>query len=314
MTLFNHSLPKAVSLHMNNTTKQNDCQAIIFKKLLTKRNYNKPIIEHLRKVGETKQADCIEQCSTFIGITTIENVAHITKGSFCRQRLCNICAWRRQSKFITETKPVIDKLVERGYTFVFVTLTCRNVQSAQLSAQLDELNSAYRKFINRKHIALGFCGSIRSIEVTYNANTDTYHPHIHCLMAVKKNYFTSPSYLTHEIVRGTWRECLGVDYEPIVHIEKIYGAVKDSTLETIKYALKPTAYMAALETYRTALKGKRLISYSGIFAEVRKELRYTDNDILTDTITSDKPIYYNLYKLDCSGGYYNFIDTFTLHK
>ena len=31
---------------------------------------------------------------------------------------------------------------------------------------------------------------MRAIEVTYNQQKDTYHPHIHCIFAVKAQYFT----------------------------------------------------------------------------------------------------------------------------
>ena len=33
-------------------------------------------------------------------------------------------------------------------------------------------------------------GYMRAIEVTYNQQEDTYHPHIHCIFAVKAQYFT----------------------------------------------------------------------------------------------------------------------------
>ena len=33
-------------------------------------------------------------------------------------------------------------------------------------------------------------GYIRAMEVTYNQEKDTYHPHIHCIFAVKAQYFT----------------------------------------------------------------------------------------------------------------------------
>ena len=33
-------------------------------------------------------------------------------------------------------------------------------------------------------------GYMRAVEVTYNQQEDTYHPHIHCIFAVKAQYFT----------------------------------------------------------------------------------------------------------------------------
>ena len=38
-------------------------------------------------------------------------------------------------------------------------------------------------------------GYMRAIEVTYNQQEDTYHPHIHCIFAVKAGYFKGNGYI-----------------------------------------------------------------------------------------------------------------------
>ena len=61
---------------------------------------------------------------------------------------------------------------------------------------------------------------MRAIEVTYNQQEDTYHPHIHCIFAVKAQYFTK-GYIKKSEWQYIWGECCKTEYEPIVHVQPI---------------------------------------------------------------------------------------------
>ncbi|MGJ8863292.1 protein rep, partial [Salmonella enterica subsp. enterica serovar Kentucky] len=100
---------------------------------------------------------------------------------------------------------------------------------------------------------LPFQGWIRTTEVTRSSDGSA-HPHFHTLMMAPPGMLNVKSYVRHERWVELWRECLRVDYEPIVDVcavkprmpldgeslacasaELVGGAVA----ETLKYSTKP---------------------------------------------------------------------------
>ena len=92
-------------------------------------------------------------------------------------------------------------------------------------------------------------GWFRAIEITYNEDADTYHPHIHAILVVENAYFykNSPLYLTQPTWEKMWRESLRVNYNPRVDVRSTYGkggktrkAKKErgEVLEAAKYAIR----------------------------------------------------------------------------
>ena len=103
-----------------NSTKPEESQEAtsILKKAAIKRMYNQTVINWLYDIGEPQKAANIAACATYIGITNINGYAQIVKSNFCRERLCQICAWRRQSKFVAQMFPIIEKLSTEVYRFI----------------------------------------------------------------------------------------------------------------------------------------------------------------------------------------------------
>ena len=310
----------------DNITPTYDCQVNhIFEKLYAKKNANKKVIEFLERealenknnpYGESAYLKSLHlrECATQIGISNVDGIAHIVRADFCRERICNICAWRRQAKFVSQTRPALNILASKGYRFIFVTLTIQNMQFDKLNKALDLIMQAFHKLVMRRQIKRSFKGIIRSVELTYNEKEDTFHPHIHMLVAVENNYFSDVDlYITQELLSEMWQECLGVDYIPIVHIETIDNTEK-AQLETLKYSLKPSQNEKALKVFLYILRGRRLISFSGIFAKLRKELMCSDfeDNLLDDVKQENQKVYYDLYRLDSTGGIYKFYERYEL--
>lgn len=285
----------------------------LFKKLIIKKAYNENVISYLQSIGEPERAENIKHCGNNVGITTINNIAKIVKADFCRERLCNICAWRRQSKFIAQTFPIISILENKGYRFLFVTLTVKNMLYEDLEGALNEIIKGYELLRKRRKIKRAWSGIVRSVELSYNSTERTFHPHIHLLVAVKEHYFKDPVlYITQEELTQIWKDCINIDYTPIVNIKMVddncVGAV-----ETLKYALKPNQAKECFDAFFYILRGRRLISFSGIFSQIRKELKYTDfENILTDDVETNQRITYNLYTFDATGGIYRFQNSYEL--
>lgn len=298
------------------STDDYECQVQrITNKLRRAKGYNQSVIDWLTSQGLQDIAAQIEGCGTHVGITDIGGVARVVKADFCRQRLCAVCAWRRQARFLAQMYPVIGLLDKQGYRLIFVTLTVKNMGLDDLPAAIDNIMHAYDRLLKRRKIKRAWRGVCRSVELTYNQDDDTFHPHVHMLVAVRPEYFMEPDlYISKTELWQIWRDCLGVDYDPDVSIQTTTDTAR-AGVETLKYALKPTQAAKAYQAYYYMLKHRRLISFSGVFADLRKQLRYSDFDsILTDTddLPTGQIITYQLYTWDATGGYYQFTQTFEM--
>lgn len=223
----------------------------------------------------------------------------------CRVRLCPLCSWRRSLKNYYNTISIVKWLQanesrpEVGkYSYIFVTLTIKNCHGEALSGTIDNLFSGVKRLYERKEVKKAWRGMVRNLEVTHNVNPtskdfNTYHPHMHMIVAVRPSYFTSRDYISHKRLVELWRDCLRVDYDPIVDIRRVKGDTdNDGTVdparavaECSKYAAKAADYIIpddwdlTVDTVRlldAALDRRRLINYSGIFREVKYKLDLDD--------------------------------------
>lgn len=231
------------------------------------------------------------------------------KAYFCKDRLCPMCAWRRTLKIYAQASAVMTEAVSQGYKFVFLTLTIKNTKSDNLDNSIQQMMKAFAKLRRRTAFVKAFHGFFRALEITYNQDTDEYHPHFHIILAVKKSYFRSKFYLTQEQITEMWKECMDLDYTPIVDLRAFKSATKKelakSTAEVAKYTVKDSDYLirdskGELDIERTdkvvytlaeALFNKRLIAWGGVLKDIHKKLNLDDaedgNLIITDQEDED---------------------------
>ena len=306
-------------LNNDNTTGGYKSQVSKFlQKCAEKRNNNKFVIDWLYQRQEFEYASAVEDCGTFVGFANVDNRAHVATANFCRRRLCNICVWRRQSKFVAQTFPVIQALRDSGFRFIFATASLPNVPLDKLSATINQLMKAYDLLLKRRKVKRSWVGKIRALEVTYNWERNDFHPHIHIMVAVRPEYFSNPDlYITLDEFRDIWTESLRQEFHSILdcNIEAVTDD-EGAVVETIKYSFKGYKDNTALEGFFTSLKGRRLISFSGVFAKQRKYFKMTDfENILTDDFEAPKnsKLTYQLYKFDATGGMYSFWKEYELN-
>lgn len=286
------------------------------KRLTIHKAHNKDIVKNLLELKQLKKAYNIDSCGTFIEISQgSDGIERITRANFCRDRLCSICAWRRQARFLATTEPALRKIdIETSgkAQYIFLTLTVKNCAGAQLKETISTIMKAWDRLYKRKPFAGLSLGCIRSCEVTYNQLTNTYHPHIHALVLVKNEYFQVGNYINENQLSAIWQHCLGCDYLPITNISAVtqrnagQSAVVSASLEVMKYSLKTKDYAISpdvTETLFYALHSRRLISFSGVIAQARKELAYTDiyDDTLVDDVDSGVEARKELYLFSASG-------------
>lgn len=216
--------------------------------------------------------------------------------NFCKVRLCPMCSWRRELKIFAQTSKVMDKALDlKDYRFIFLTLTCRNVEGEELSNTLNNLFKSFDRLFKRTLVKKSIVGWFRALEVTHNLDEyskdyDTYHPHFHIILMVNKSYFNKPElYISQEKWTSLWKESLQVEYTPIVDVRAFKTRTKrqisKSLAETAKYTVKDNDYLVSDDEEMTdsavmildrALANRRLIAYGGELKKIHKSLNLDD--------------------------------------
>lgn len=209
---------------------------------------DKPWIDHRRnnvKVSEIyassgdskceKYAERMEICASWLVFGEVKGMignadeikAHdaklkLTNAHFCRVRHCPICAWRRTLAYLARFQKHLPEYLERcpDYAYLYAVLTVENPPMDALRSTIKNMNNALKKMLKRKEFVKIRHGHVKAIEVTRGQN-GLPHPHINFCMAVNKSYFTDKTYLSQARWVELWRDCLKIDYNPIVHVQRI---------------------------------------------------------------------------------------------
>ena len=140
-----------------------------------------------------------------------------------------------------------------------------------------DLTNKNRKISCSAKLKNNLLGYIRAMEVTYNSDEDTYHPHIHCIFALKAGYFT------HGYIKIRLAIYLGWVLRYWIWTNRKSSDDKNSTAKAVaevaKYPVKMDELanydnekkaINALIVFTKILKGRRLITFGGVFADIKK--------------------------------------------
>lgn len=251
---------------------------------------NLELSESYKRLG-LKKAYRVEECGTLLSFKiSDEDLKKLFKANFCKDRLCPMCIWRRSMKIFGQVSKVMDRALEdKEYRFLFLTLTVKNCIGEELSSEIDRMFNSLKLLFKRKEVKGIVIGYFRGLEVTYNEECDTYHPHFHIILMVNKSYFKkSDKYLTQKDWTNLWKDCLKVDYTPIVNVKAFKTASKEQTRKSIcevaKYTVKDNDYLFediemtdnTVAILNNVLKGRRLIAFGKEFRKIHKELNLDD--------------------------------------
>ena len=245
-------------------------------KFTAKQLKNQPFATLIRKFLSDSGVERVETCGRFLEMLADKTLEKkkIHKGNFCGNRFCPMCAWRKARKDALKIS-IIMKWLETEYdkAFVFVTLTAPNVKAEDLQAEIDLYNKAFQRLVKRKEIAPIFDGYIRKLEVTYNADQQTYHPHFHVLFVVNKSYFTSRYYVKQAKWLELWREVTGDERITQVDVRRLKNSADKGAAEVAAYTAKDSEYMLSQEVFDVfynALRGRQILTYNGLFTTGNK--------------------------------------------
>jgi len=284
-----------MSLKTNITTKRKSASTekqSALEKATSKKLKIKPLEQAFLDLGMGCKALRVHNCGSYLEIKTYleDGSTKLHSGKFCGVRLCPMCSWRLSQKRFSNLSKVIEILHVNGrYHLLFLTLTIKNPEGDNLKQTIEQMLKAWGYMSNKsREFNRSVVGWFRAIEITYNQESETYHPHIHVVLAVNQSYFNGSYYISQKKWVAMWRSALKIDYDPVIDICKEYSKDKSSTLisEASKYATKDSEYLISdnqeltdkvVDVLDKSLHRVRLIAYGGILKEIYEKLNLDDS-------------------------------------
>ena len=238
-------------------------------------------------------------CGTYLEYKRFkdDNSLQLNHANFCKVRLCPMCAWRRSLKIYGQVSKIMNVISSNNeYDFLFLTLTVSNCNSSELSKTINLIFKSFDRMTKRAIYKKSILGHFRALEVTHNLINDTYHPHLHCVLVVNKSYCKKKElYITQQDWTQLWKNCLRIDYTPIVHITKFKDkagkTIEKSVAEASKYTVKSDDYIikdditgeiiqdltdTAVKILDKSLANRRLIAFGGLLKDIFQLLNLDD--------------------------------------
>lgn len=252
----------------------------------------------------SKKHDKVHSCADYLEFGVMESgKSKLINANFCKDKFCPMCSWRRSKKVYSQVHSCVDYM-KNNYQFLLLTLTVPNVKASQLSDTITHLNYSFNKMVNYPQFQRIYRGCVKVLEVTYNRERDDFHPHFHILLAVSANYFRSDDYLKQFDFLYMWRKATKDNRINQVDIRKVHynprrpelSDISAAVAEVAKYAVKPSDYIfpdnqvltdSVLYTLSLSLRNRRLVSFRGVFKEVRDILFGSDDCIDGDLLHID---------------------------
>lgn len=221
---------------------------------------------------------------------------------FCHVRFCPLCSWRKSVKLFAQLAKA-SALIVNNYKFALLTLTVPNVSADDLPKTVNKLLSDFHLYMKYKDIKSVVCGFFRSLEITYNQKSDTYHPHIHAIIALPKSY-GSKLYLSHAKWLDLWKKACKNDSITQLNIQMIKPTDTKSFVQNLaevaKYSVKSADFlykkkelpngkfvvtdeplpdkiaMQVLKTFSLSLYGVRVYGSGGCWKKALAEIKADD--------------------------------------
>lgn len=295
--------------------KKNQEKNDITNKYEPKKKQNLKFANYIKPFVSDKMLDLILNCSTFMEflVNEAKDKMKLHKINGCKNRFCPLCAYREAHNTALLLMTLMHAMIEeKNYEFLFLTLTVPNVKGNELSHALDEMNKGVKRLFQRKQVKMAIEGYVRKLEITrdndqtiskrrynknknyyqkrniqvgdVNPNYDTYHPHMHFLIAVKKSYFKK-NYLSQQELLKLWRQSMrmtgvnedGTDEIVALDVRKVnLNKPRKAIQEVSKYTAKDSDMLVSQEVFEVfykSLKGRQLIVYNGVFKEYVKRYK-----------------------------------------
>lgn len=263
-----------------------------FVKWSAKKKQNLAVADKMIDAGFKKRGSLMRDCGTFLNFKVCPDCgkSFISSANLCRDRLCPTCAWRLSLKRFAEMCQVVNTLSELDLSCAgFLTLTVKNCKPENLRYTIQKMNEDWNRMLAGRKIKPLLKGWAKSLEITYNPENNTFHPHFHIITLFDEFLGEGE---TNRFFRKAWSKACRLPYEPITDFRTIDGTkeslatdnerIYNAIVETFKYSVKDKDLEdMPLQTFRDfvlAVQGLRFVSYGGIIKEARKQLSLNDSE------------------------------------
>ena len=273
-----------------NQRTKNDREKLVYKNINQVDRKDKDKVKNI--TGKTIAK--IEMCACRVVMATDDtmNKRKIIESIRCNNRFCPYCSKNKSIIDAIALQTVYSYIKEQSYKFIFLTLTVPNIPGEELKEQNKKLYKASDLMFKYKRIKKIVKGYTTKLEVTYNKEMDTYHPHLHIIITVNKSYFTeSQLYISHQEWLELWKKATGdysitqVDVRRPKNKNEKYK-INSEIMELTKYIAKDSDYLYSEEVFRhfyNGLKGARLYRHGGVNKEAINRFKKGElNDYITE--------------------------------
>lgn len=160
----------------------------------------------------------VSDCGRVLVFKRCGDCLKLYKGNFCLNRLCPTCNKRRSLKLQYQNFKTWDYIDTNfnsngDYSYLFLTLTIPNMFGEGLKNGINLLLSGWDNLRRQRFFKKYFVGWSRSLEITHNLKQflkiktpsgdykyiknpyyNSFHPHLHCILVAKKEYFLPGNY------------------------------------------------------------------------------------------------------------------------
>lgn len=263
------------------------------------------IARRLARIGQAGRAYRVEHCAEMLSyqFCPVCGGRHIFGVELCRDRFCPVCTWRLSMRRFARMVQIVDGLRHEyaDSEWQFVTLTVENCPFDQLSPTLDAMAHAWDIIMRRKASREMFLGWGRSLEVTYNAEKKTLHPHYHVLCLLAPGYSGEDQYL-----QNAWTSTVDLkalpkcqDTQRVRSLSSELDAdpedeVVSAICETYKYSVKSKDLQdMPLKVFReldAGLRGRRMVAFGGVVKQYAAMLDAEPEPEQTDSTEDDEEL------------------------
>lgn len=268
--------------------------AQIFYALADRRKSEEPVYDYYRT-----RASRLQACGEYLVFAVdAGNVKKLVGADFCRYRLCPMCAARRSRMQQLRLSRALTYFDLKKTRPVLLTLTVPNVPGEELRETIKRMHRAFNRLVKYKAVRSAYVGFWRSTEVTRNAETGEFHPHMHVFMLMVPGYFDKEKdiYLSQDEWCDLWKQAQKSS-EPacIVDVRAIHNLEK-SVIEVTKYITKVEELTTNVDIEEAAdiidlldeqLEGLRFFGAGGELKQVL--LKLYGKVVAEDDIQPEKP-------------------------
>lgn len=251
----------------------------------------------------------VEKCACRLTVATDDTLQKrkIIEIIRCNNRFCPFCS---KSKSIIDgiaLQSIYSYLQDKNYKFIFLTLTVPNVVGSELNNQIKKLYKAFDLMFKYKKVKKIVKGYTTKIEVTYNKEKNTYHPHLHVIITIEDSYFINYNYISHTEWLRMWQKATRNDKITQVDVRRPKnknnannGIISSEIMELTKYIAKDSDYLNSERVFRrfyNGLKGVRMYRHGGVNRDAVIKFK---NEELIDYITDEQVeyVYKFIYRFD----------------